>query len=110
MTPAQFRIRFPEFEFASNEFLQVNLTEAALYVDLDMWGERAKMATAYLAAHQMALSPQGQAAKMVVTGQKGAPEDMTTIYQQHYNRLARIVTAGYRVVGILPDLDILQCP
>lgn len=93
MTPAQFRTRFPEFVSASNEMVSAYLTSAALEMNEDIWGDRYDEGQAYLAAHKMALSPSGQAAKMV-------PQNnvTSTVYWTHYMRLVRIVTGGYRVV------------
>lgn len=73
-------------EFADTDVAQVNaeLTAAAIEVSLVEWGDLADDGVRYITAHRLALSPFGQAARLVA-------KDGSTTYFTHYKRLVTIV-------------------
>jgi hypothetical protein len=85
-----FRTRFPEFTATDDDYVSAKLAEALRGMDADVWGDLADDGQGYLTAHLMALSPFGNAAKLV----KGD----TTTYEGHYRRLLRAVAAGHRSI------------
>ncbi len=89
MDLAHFLIAFPEFGEADTPLVQAKLDEAAREIDASVWLTRADDGQGYLAAHLLAMSPMGNAAKLVT-------KDASTTYETHYKRLLRIVTAGIR--------------
>lgn len=93
MNLATFRVQFPEFKAVADTFVQAHLDAAELEVDADVWGTKADQGIAYLAAHKMALSPMGQAAKLVNPDPKKGP---LTTYHAHYLDLVRQVSSGFR--------------
>lgn len=82
--------------------VQAELDAAALQIDTAIWGAYATLPTStstmtkaddgqrYLAAHKLALSPFGQAARLVA-------KDGGTTYLTHYKKLQRQVSSGHRV-------------
>lgn len=90
MDLATFRIQFPEFQFVDDSLVQAMLTAAALSVDVDVWGTKAGQGVGYLAAHKLALSPYGQAARLVA-------KDGSTTYETHYTDLVAQVSGGFRI-------------
>lgn len=84
-----FLIRFPEFGEVDHPLLQAKLDEASREIDAGVWLTRADDGQGYLAAHLLAMSPMGNAAKLVA-------KDGSTTYETHYKRLVRVVTAGIR--------------
>ncbi len=84
-----FVVSFEEFSETDRPNVQAKLDEAALDIDQTVWGTRATKGHGYLTAHLLAMSPMGNAAKLVA-------KDGTTTYETHYKRLLRIVTAGIR--------------
>jgi hypothetical protein len=77
-------------EFSKTGIAQVNgeLTAAALLHPVAIWGTLADSGTRYLTAHRLALSPFGQAARLVNA------KDGTTTYETHYKKLCTIVGCG----------------
>jgi len=92
MLLAAWRVQFPEFDAVSGTMAQAYLDAAALEVDPAVWGNKADQGQAYLAAHKLALSPYGQAARLAAkVSTKGAA---TTTYFEHYQRLVDMVACG----------------
>jgi hypothetical protein len=87
-TRASFFVSFPEFSATDVNLVDAKLAEAAAEIDQDVWGDRATAGHGYLAAHLLAMSPFGNAAKLV--------DKSSTTYEVHYKRLVRTVTAGIR--------------
>jgi hypothetical protein len=94
-TLAQFRSQFPEMRTVSDPLAAAMLGAAALELDLSVWGPygvdgvsqtKADQAQMYLAAHKLAISPYGQAAKMVMDKRSGY--DRTT-YGAEFKSLMR---------------------
>ena len=93
MNLAAFRSAVPEFQTAGDTLVQSRLDQAALRMDLGVWGTRFDEGHGLLAAHLLALSPYGQMARMV--SEKGA-----TTYGTQFDTLTRIVAGlAYRVIG-----------
>jgi hypothetical protein len=91
MTLAQFRVMFPEFRTALDTFVQPFLDSAATMVDLATVGTRYDMLHGLKAAHLIATSPAGVAAKMV------SKEGKTT-YGEQFREVAQSKVAGIMVV------------
>jgi hypothetical protein len=87
---AAFLVLFPEFGEVDDSLVEGKLAEALRSIDADVWGDFADDGQGYLAAHLLALSPMGNAAKLV-DGKKN-----TTTYEGHLRRLQLQVTAGIR--------------
>jgi len=88
MTLAEFRVQFPEFVNAPDTLVNAMLAAALLEIDLEVWGAKADQGQGYLAAHKLALSPFGNATRMVLNG-SGA-----TVYRVHYEDLQSQVAKG----------------
>lgn len=102
-TLAQFRVKFPEFKSTPDVQVVFSLGEAALEMSTRVWGAfgldggpmtQADVAQLYLAAHKLAISPSGQAAKTVFANKKGY--ERTTYGAEFWIRL-RANTGGFRV-------------
>lgn len=89
-TLTQLRLQHPEFNGVVDTFVQSYLDDALLTIDPEVWGPLADQGQRYRACHTMALSPQGQAAKLVDT--KGQ-----STYGVHYDALCQTVSMGFRV-------------
>jgi hypothetical protein len=87
-TLASFLVSFPEFSATDAPLLTAKLAEAEAQIDPLVWGSRSTAGHGYLTAHLLAMSPFGNAAKLV--------DKKSTTYETHYLRLVRIVTAGIR--------------
>ncbi len=87
-TVTTFVASFEEFSETDDELVQAKLNEAELLIDLVVWGKFATLGHGYMTAHLLAMSPGGNAAKLV--------KNDSTTYEQHYKRLVRIATAGLR--------------
>jgi hypothetical protein len=71
MTPAQFKDRFAEFATVSDSRIQLFLDEAALSVNVSLWGIKADLGQAYLAAHLLTIDKRGgSGAAGMVTSEK----------------------------------------
>lgn len=86
-TLANFRVQFPEFASADDTLVQAWLDAAALEIDEDVWGDKAPQGHMYLAAHKLALSPYGQAARLA----KSATD---STYNEHFTRLVGLIACG----------------
>lgn len=81
--------RFPEFFRAPDGLVQAAIDEAALEVDADVWGDKADTGIGLLAAHKLAVSPFGQAARL-------ASEQGESTYGRLYRELRDAVACGLR--------------
>lgn len=92
MTVSRFRLELPEFADPNipDAYIQAYLDEAASELEAEIWEGKLDAGIKYKAAHKMALSPQGMAAKLVDS--KGE-----SVYNVHYERLAKTVASGFRV-------------
>ncbi len=87
-----FRKRFPEFRLCGDVYVSANLTAAALEVDDCVYGDKYAEAVGLMAAHKMATSPFGMAAKLVL-------KDGSTTWGNEAARLRVQVSVG---LGRLP--------
>jgi hypothetical protein len=98
-----FRAQFPEFRTVGDSQVGAMLGAAALELDLTIWGAfgpdplgnqtKSDQAQMYLAAHKLAVSPFGQAAKMVMDRRSGYAR---TTYGAEFLliQLGKVVSAG----------------
>jgi hypothetical protein len=78
------------------------LSDALLHIDINVYGKvdsgtfnHADEAQGYLAAHKLALSPYGQAARL-------SDKTDDTLYMRHFKAIRSAVTSGLRVTGNAP--------
>lgn len=88
---SRFIQQFPEFANTDASVVESMLAAAELEIDRDVWNEKADQGQMYLAAHKLALSPFGNSAQLVAKG------TTVTVYLDHYERLVRQVSSGFRV-------------
>lgn len=93
MTPADFKLLFPEFSGASDAIVQTRLTWAEERTDADVWGDKRDQGIAWQAAHFLALLPE---AKDMRKGE--APGE--SMYKRERKRLNKIVSSGFRAAGL----------
>lgn len=119
VTPAEFKIRFPEFGSVLDARVQLFLDDAELELDTSRWGDRYDKGQALLAAHYLTLSLKAAsgassssgtvASKSIgdvsvsyaVASSVSKTEDFysSTIYGLEYLVLARLVGAGMVVIA-----------
>lgn len=86
-----FRVKYPEFASASDDtFIQVFLDAAADRIDSDYWGKYYDQAHGLLAAHLLAIAPNGQFARL-------QSKDGNTTYNADFEKLRQEVTFADRV-------------
>jgi hypothetical protein len=86
------RVRFPEFAKVPDAVAQANLDAASLSINVGVWLGLADEGQAYLAAHMLALSPQGQMARLDVKA------GGVTTYELHYKRLMSQISPAASVL------------
>lgn len=74
----------PEFADASVAQVSAELAAAAVLYTQDVWGALWDQGVRFLTAHRLALSPWGQAARLVA-------KDGSTTYETHLKKLIAIV-------------------
>ena len=87
MTLSEFRAQFPEFQNVPDALCNSMLTAALGEINVEIWGTLKDQGQGYLAAHKLALSPYGNAARLVA-------KDGTTTYGNHYRDLIMTVSEG----------------
>lgn len=97
MTRAEFLAQFPEFARADTTLVDKMLAAALLEIDADVWAAKADQGQGYLTAHKLALSPFGQAARMVINNVAKTPHGQTT-FGVHYDTLVTQVALASRPV------------
>ncbi len=90
LTYDAFITRFPEFADTDMSLVNATLNDAALEIDVRVWGPIAATGQGYLTAHRLALSPFGQAARLIAT-------DGKTTYDTFFQKLVRKVSSGFRL-------------
>jgi Protein of unknown function (DUF4054) len=91
--PITFKARFPEFNRLPDVMIQDAINRGVAQTNANVFGPLQDEASAYLAAHFLALSPYGQQARLV-------SKDGSTTYFSHWLRIAQLKSAGYaRVTG-----------
>lgn len=84
----------PEFRITDDNYILEWLTRAQLFLDEDLFGDKFETAVFLQAAHMMALSPQGIAAKLVP---EKAGVGVTTYSTQLKQMQLGVAGAGFRV-------------
>lgn len=93
MDTITFKARFPEFNRLPDVTIQDAINRGVAQTNANVFGTLQDEASAYLAAHFLALSPYGQQARLVA-------KDGNTTYFLHWIRIAQLKSAGYaRVVS-----------
>lgn len=87
MDLATFRARWPEFAFAPDTYVTAYLAAALVRLDVNVWGTLLAEGQGWLAAHEMAITPAGQANGL-------ATKDGRSSYGTKYDRLVRVVAGG----------------
>lgn len=85
-----FLLRFPEFQNSTNDYIELILDEAKAELNPNVWDKQYRAGVLFLAADKLALSPLGEPARL-------APGDGMTTYRQEFERLRKIVSAGFLV-------------
>jgi len=91
MTSQKFKERFLEFEDTDEKLIRMALAEAQSEMNPEFWGEFFDVASFYLAAHKIAISPMGEPSRLEGVSEKN-------IYQLEYERLCRSAFLGARVI------------
>jgi hypothetical protein len=91
MSIKYFLQRFPEFEDTEAKLLEMALSEAQSEMNRNYWGELFDVASLYLAAHKLAISPMGEPSRLDGMAEKN-------VYQLEYERLCRSAFLGARVI------------
>ena len=86
-----FKKRFPEFEHTDDKLISMAINEAEIEMNRNYWGEFFDVASLYLAAHKLAISPMGEPSRLEGVSEK-------TVYQLEYERLCRSAFLGARVI------------
>jgi hypothetical protein len=92
--------RFPEFAALGSALVQSKLDQAERSIDADVWGDLADDGHAQLAAHLLAMTPEGGRANL----RAGAGANQTSIYWQAYEDMRERVGGAYRVIVDDPGL------
>ena len=96
VTPTEFKAAFPEFDRAADSLVDNRLEQAEFRTSLDVWGDLQVDGIMWLAAHLLALSPQGREMRI-------DPNKPETLYDMERKRLERIVASGWRVADSTLD-------
>lgn len=91
LTRRQFLNQFPEFKDTDSGLVQSKIDDAHRRVDEVVWGGKASMGIAWLAAHLIAMTPIGVNARI------GKDKD-DTLYRKVFKSMQLEVTSGYRVL------------
>lgn len=96
---SSFLTDFPEFDSTPVKDINAKIAQAELQVDAKIWGTKADLGVGYLTAHLLAMSSNGQFARLVPAKMKATREDALTTYEREYKRIMRMVASGFRVTG-----------
>lgn len=100
MTTAEFRCKFPEFEFIGDPQVNANLDSTRNRVDPSVMGSKTNEAHGLLTAHMLAASPAGQQARL-------SSERGETTYLMNFKKVVRMTVIGLTVAG---GPGPVQCP
>lgn len=98
MTAAEFKALFPEFTKADDTLVESRLLWAEYRTPAGIWGDLQLQGIAWLTAHFLVSLPSAKDMR------KGAPVG-DSIYLAERKRLNVLVSAGYRIAGIPPELE-----
>lgn len=85
-----FLMRFPEFQSLTQDYVELILDESKAELNAQVWDKQYRAGVLFLTADKLALSPLGEPARL-------APGDGMTTYRQEFERLRKIVSAGFLV-------------
>lgn len=118
ITPADFKVRFPEFESSSDLLIQTHINDATPFFEVGRWGDLYDLGLSNFVAHSLAAAAArasaaarggGGISDSVVSKKVGSVQIqrseallmenlkdpfMTTVYGREYKRLVRIVGMG----------------
>lgn len=89
-TAATFKAIFPEFSRATDALVLSRITMAEQRTEVEVWGDLHSQGVAWLTAHLLCLLPEAKDLRL----DQG---DGMTPYGRERDRLARVVSSGYRV-------------
>lgn len=92
-TPTTFKARWAEFAYLADALVQLALDEAVDECDARVYADRYDDAVGLLAAHNLAISPAGQQARL--ESDKG-----TTTYWGRFAEIRRQKAGGPRLAGV----------
>ena len=93
LTLSTFRARHPEYTGTPDSTVQAALDDALVRTPVEIWGALQDQGQAALAAHLLALTPQGRDMRV-------GKDKMETLYGKERQRLVRLVSSGGRVTGV----------
>jgi hypothetical protein len=92
MDVATFRVRYPVFQNVAPQMVAAVIAEATLEVDPSVWRTMTETGIGLLAAHKLAIDPQGNNVRLVA-------KDGTTTYGNQYEELRGALVVGVVVSG-----------
>ncbi len=98
-TPTTFRARWPEYGPTSDALITSAITDAGVRVDARLFGDETDAAVGLLAAHLLAISPQGAGMNRMATGDKADDQDGDSTYNAEFKRIARRKAGGPWLAG-----------
>lgn len=101
VTVASLRARWEEFAPTHDAVVQGAIDEATEECDERVFGGKFDHAVGLLAAHKLAISPQGQPLRLEAKLVQDSPHGTTT-YGCEFDALARQCAGGFWAVGIAP--------
>jgi hypothetical protein len=94
---ALFQRRFKQFKNTYPDVVSLVLAEAALQCDASVYRQMTDSAVAYLAAHLLAIDPQGQDTRLKASELEGTLS--TTTYGRRFMDIREMMTVGVAVSG-----------
>jgi len=88
VTPQNFVTAYPEFRETDYNLVVEKIASAELRVQAAVWGDQRDDGVKLLTAHLIAMSPDGERARLSADSSK-------TLYWDEFDRLRREVTIGY---------------
>lgn len=96
MDNATFLIRYPEFTTVDSGLLTAALAEAALSIDVTVYGAKSDVAQGALCAHLLWTGAAGNSLRL--TGDAQPKTQAVSLYWKQYARLRREVTVPFQVL------------
>lgn len=90
MNRSTFRVRYPEFDSASDALIDAKLADAEVNVDAETYGDRYEQAHGLLTAHYLSCAPGGQFARLEA-------DKLDTTYGRAFVELRSAATTMIRV-------------
>lgn len=92
-----FQKRFRQFRNTDPQVVSMVIAEAALWIDATVYRQLTDSAVAYLAAHKLAMDPQGQDTALKASELEGTLS--TTTYGRQFMEIREAMTVGIAVSG-----------